>query len=364
MKVSIIGTNGLPSKYGGFETLAKYLNIHLGENHDITVYCSKTPKKDRLINYMGAKLIYFPFKANGWQSLFYDFFTIIHALIKSDSLIILGFSGAFAFPLNKIFKKNIIFNIGGIEWKKVRGAHFSSILEIYLKKIMERLCVDNSNFIVIDNFYFDKYINDKYNKKPILAEYGGDHAIFEKIEDKDLQNYSFLNEDYDLSISRAQPDMNIHLLIESYKKIKNRNLVIISNWNISSYGIDLYKRNIDTYPNIFLINAIYDVKTLNKIRSNANIYLHSHSLCGTAPSLVEAMFLSLPVISFDMPTNRNTTENSAIYFKDSDELSKILLNINNNTIFNLGVKMKEISHKRYLWKRIANIYNRLLVKKN
>ena len=78
--VAIIGTNGLPAKYGGFETLTHHLVKNFDKSsHNIVVYCSKTPKTDRLKFYKGAKLVYFPFKANGWQSMVYDFATIIHA---------------------------------------------------------------------------------------------------------------------------------------------------------------------------------------------------------------------------------------------------------------------------------------------
>ena len=100
-KVAIIGTNGLPAKYGGFETLANFLVENLNKEHnELIVYCSKTSKEERLLKYNGAKLIYFPLKANGWQSMIYDFVTIVHAFFTASDLIILGFSGAFAFPLN------------------------------------------------------------------------------------------------------------------------------------------------------------------------------------------------------------------------------------------------------------------------
>ena len=45
IKVGIVGTNGVPAAYGGFETLADNLVRQLGTFLDITVYCSKTQKK-------------------------------------------------------------------------------------------------------------------------------------------------------------------------------------------------------------------------------------------------------------------------------------------------------------------------------
>lgn len=355
--VAILGTNGLPAKYGGFETLVNHLVNNIDkEQFNLTVYCSKTPKRYRLKSYNGAKLLYFPFKANGWQSMIYDFVTIIHAFFISENLIILGFSGAFAFPFNKIFKRNIIFNIGGIEWKKVRGSKTTSKLEVLLKKIMERLCVVNSKYVIIDNQEFEKYIINKYRKTPRLIEYGGDHAQREPICKEITSKYDFLNENYFLSVSRAQEDMNIHLLIEAFKKVPNQKVVIVSNWNISDYGVNLYNDNYNKYGNIILLKAIYEPRELNIIRSNAKAYIHSHSLCGTAPSLVEAMSLGLPVFAFDVQTNRFTTENKAKYFKNSSELVKILNDISNSELLKIKNRMLDIANRRYTWKRITNLY--------
>lgn len=355
-KIAIIGTNGLPAKYGGFETLAYYLVEFLANDYDITVYCSKTPKEKRLKEFNSAKLRYFPFRANGWQSVLFDFVTIIDAYFRSENLIILGFSGAFAFPFNKIFKKNIIFNIGGIEWKKVRGSKWSSKLEIEFKKWMEKLSVNNSNSVIIDNVSFEEYLYEEYGIQAILAEYGGDHAVTSPLTMEIKIKYPFLNNSYDLSVSRAQVDMNIHILIEAYKSVPNRNLVVISNWHISEYGKKLLAENKDKYPNIILLPAIYELSVLNAIRCHCELYIHSHSLCGTAPSLVEAMYLNLPVIAYDVPANLATTENMAIYFKDTSTLISILNHLDKDKLDDIRDSMFEISHRRYNWKRISEVY--------
>jgi len=359
-KVAIIGTNGLPANYGGFETLAHHLVLNLANDFDITVYCSKTPTQKKISTYNRARLKYIPLKANGWQSVIYDIISIFHAYWHSDVLVILGFSGAIAFPFNRIFKKNIVFNIGGIEWQKVRGSKFSAGLEIRIKKWMEMLCVKNSKSVIIDNFSFKEYLEEEYNIKPILAEYGGDHTQRHKITDSLKEKYPFLSKPYDITVSRAQPDMNIHMVIEAYKAITNRTVVIISNWNISDYGLRLFKENHDKYQNIILLNAIYEPVELNTLRSNCEIYIHTHSLCGTAPSLVEAMSLALPVISFDVPANRSTTEDKAFYFQDAAGLVHTLRNLTQINISSNLNHMAQIAKSRYKWERISNIYRSVL----
>ena len=229
-KVSLIGTNGLPANYGGFETLVKYLANDLDQDYDLYCYCSKTAKENRLAKYKNTNLIYIPFKANGWQSMIYDALSIIDSLIKHDVLIILGFSGVFAFPLKVIFRKKIIFNIGGVEWHKVRGSSYTARLEILTKKWFEKICIKYSDTVIVDNQVLFDYVLSEYQITPVLAEYGGDHAVNESITPEILLNYPFLNTNYDVTISRAQEDMNIHLVIDAYKSTPERTLVVISNW--------------------------------------------------------------------------------------------------------------------------------------
>lgn len=356
-KVAIIGTNGIPSRYGGFETLAEYLARNLNNDYDLYCYCAKTPKDKRLNTFFNTKLIYIPFKANGLQSMIYDAISIIHAFIYFDVLVILGFSGVFAFPLKLFFKrKKIVFNIGGIEWQKVRGKKAFSKIEVLSKKVFERVCIHFSDNIVVDNLELWKYVKQTYNIESVLAEYGGDHAVYHTVTQETMRKYPFLSQKYDFSISRAQEDMNIHILLDAYKNIPDRTLVVVSNWNTSEYGKHLKEIYDNKYPNIVLQDAIYQLDELNIIRSNTEIYFHTHSLCGTAPSLTEAMSLGLPVVCFDVATNRATTEEKSFYFKNSNELIEIIKIITSDQLENLGKTMKKIAQRRYTWNRIVQIY--------
>ena len=47
------------------------------------------------------------------------------------------------------------------------------------------------------------------------------------------------NKKYHLSISRAQEDNNLHLVLEAYSKMPNKILVLISNYNNFNYGVKL-----------------------------------------------------------------------------------------------------------------------------
>jgi glycosyltransferase involved in cell wall biosynthesis len=356
-KVVLIGTNGVPANYGGIETLAEYLTRDLNEYYDLYCYCSKTPKQKQLECYHNTKLIYVPMKANGWQSIFYDGCTILRSLCKHDVLVVLGCSCPPALFFKIFTKKHIVLNaIGGKETEKVRGLKLFGKVEVAIKKWMEGMQARYADYVIIDNAANVEIFEKKHHVKALLAEYGGDHAVAEPITEEAVKKYPFLNGKYDVTVSRAQEDMNIHMVIEAYKQVPERTVVIVSNWQKSEYGQKLYAENAGKYENIILLNAIYDQKELNTIRSNAALYLHTHSMCGTAPSLVEAMYLNLPVVCFKAPTNLETTEHKSIYFETVPELVNLLKDMNEETLVRLKQDLNEIAKRRYNWKRISGIY--------
>ena len=355
-KVAIIGTVGLPASYGGFETMANFLTLYKRNEFQFYVFCEKTHKKNQLDEYNGAKLIYLPFKANGGQSIMYDLVSICKSWFKYDALIILGTPGCFIIPFLNLFKKTkTIINFGGLEWKRDK---WSYLVRKYLK-LTEKIAVQNSTYVVTDNQSFCNYLQNEYNLDSELIEYGGDHVSNLEPSNDLKREYSFLNKSYFVSVSRAQHDNNLHLLLEAFSKLSDKNLVLVSNWDKFEYGVKL-KKKYSTFENIYLVDAVYDFSVLDVIRSNAKVYIHSHTYCGTAPSLVEAMNLGLPIVSFKTDTNVKTTENKAKFFVTSEELIDVVNTINDYDINDLGNKMMEIAKRRYSWEIISNKYSRLI----
>jgi len=351
-KVAIIGTNGLPARYGGFETLADHLTRNLKEEFEFVVYCSTTPKSKRCDTFNGAKLVYLPFRANGYQSVIYDIISIIHAWFTSDKLLILGHSGAMVFPFKVFARKKIVMNIGGIECGRNK---WSGLTRKFLQ-FSEWLCVKFSDVIITDNKHIQKLCQDRYKIKSVLIEYGGDHVLNTDITQDYRDKYPFLGEEYALSVSRAESDNNIHMLLSAYERMQDKKLVIISNWEISEYGLNLKEKYLGKHSNIILLDAIYRQDELDAIRRNSAFYIHSHSLCGTAPSLVEAMNLELPIICYKAQTNIETTENKSIYFESDDELIEVVNSIDKQRSQILRKELKKIAGRRYTWRIIADKY--------
>ncbi|WP_290567865.1 DUF1972 domain-containing protein [Leeuwenhoekiella sp. UBA6783] len=356
-KVHIVGTHGVPAKYGGFETLADYICQNLGDSYDITVYCNGHKYVDRPISYHGARLKYLNLEANGFKGIFYDFITYCQALLTADIILYLSPVGSgFMTPLKFLFGKKVIVNHGGLnEWEREK----LSWIQKKWAKFNHLIASKFSDINIADNILYQDSLRSTFNAKSIIIRYGGDHVNqIERNHVKYSSKYSFTARPYAISVSRAQLDNNLHIALEAFQDYDQYPLVLISNWNISKYGQDLKEHYADN-KNLILLDAIYDKEELDYLRGNASLYVHTHSRCGTAPSLVEAMCLSRPVFSFDVPTNRETTENKAYFFKTANDLELLLRKIDENEIQRNGDLMSDIAHKKYTWKIISEQYQEL-----
>jgi len=355
--IAIIGTVGLPATYGGFETLVEHITKYLSNDYNITVYCSKKNYKKQLPSYNGATLEYINLHANGIQSIPYDILSIIKAWKVSDTLLILGVSGCIALPIIKIFgKKKVIVNIDGLEWKRQKWTRYAKLF----LKFSEALAVKYADVVITDNKVIQDYVKKEYGKNSALIAYGADHVKKIEISDNLFKKFAFLKNRYAFTVCRIEPENNIHILLDAFKEFKEFTLVIIGNWSKSDYGKQL-KLQYSEEENIFLIDPIYDQTILDQIRSNCYLYLHGHSAGGTNPSLVEAMYLKLPILAFDASYNKATTENKAYYFHNHKELISLLESVVHNKIDleECSIAMHEVAKNNYIWEKISNQYAKI-----
>lgn len=351
--VGIIGTNGLPGKYGGWDQLVIHLTNNLKDKFSFIVYTGYSEAVPGLIEYNKAKIKVMPFKANGMQSIPFDITSMIHAVFYCDVLFICGTSGCVFLPVIRLFGKKVVLNPDGQEWKRDK---WSKPVQWFLK-ISESLGVRCATDVIADNVKIQKYLKAEYNKQSSLIEYGGDHVLKVDLRKETAQSYKIEKGKYAFKVCRIVPENNIDMILEAFSSTPSIKLIIIGNWQISEYGRKL-REKYNRFENISMLDPIYDQETLDELRSNCGIYIHGHSVGGTNPSLVEAMNLGLCIVSYDVEYNIETTEGKAMYFKNSDDLKQILIFFSTNKldIVKYNDVMKEIAERRYTWSIITEKY--------
>lgn len=355
VSVAIVGTQGVPNAYGGFETLAEFLVQNLAAEFDLTVYCSSKDQKSRPENYQGATLRYLPISSHGGAGMLYDSVSLVHARFTHDVILFLGFGAGPVAPLLPGLKRRLLLNFGGLDWKREK---WSPLAKRIIKQC-ERWLVGNSARIVADNALIADYVRSEYGRASEFIAYGGDQAVNRPISEELISRYPFLGQKYALAVARIQADNNIDMLLEGFPTSVGYPFVFIGNWDGSAYGRAIREKYAGA-QHLILLDAIYDRQLLDVIRSNCHVYLHGHSAGGTNPSLCEAMYLGVPVIAYASGYNERTMAGHGWFFSDREELNRIIKEFDEAAGRLVGERLRQVARDLYTWAVVAKDYARLL----
>lgn len=320
--VPLVGTVGVPARYGGFETLAEQLCRHVSaDDVEFVVYCERRAyaEGERGVRFAGHRRIFLSLRANGMASLFHDAMALIDAVFHQNAreVFIFGYSGAWILPLLKLVRPQVryIVNVDGMEWRRDK---FSAPTRLLLKAL-EWCAARTASVVIADNAALAELFRNRYQREPVVIAYGGDHTVLPALA---TSSASPLPDGHYLAIARIEPENNTETIIQGCIAA-GVPLAFVGNWKANAYGTALRARYGQT-PGITLLDPLYDQRALAHWRAGAIGYIHGHSVGGTNPSLVEALFHTDRMVSFDCSFNRATLSGAGAYFADADALATLL----------------------------------------
>ncbi|HEY6083008.1 MAG TPA: DUF1972 domain-containing protein [Chitinophagaceae bacterium] len=323
MKIGIIGTRGIPNRYGGFEQFAEHFSVRMAaRGHSVAVYTShRHPYKAD--QYKGVQLIrcYDPERVAGTAGQFlYDLNCIRNSRGRHFDIILqLGYTSStvwsWLYPASSILATNM----DGLEWSR---AKYNSLTRYFLQ-FAEQWGVRYSHYLIADSTAIQEYLLRKYNAPSAYVAYGADVYEPEAEAEKILSDYSLTAGDYDLWIARFEPENSIEQLLKAYPRGYDRKLALVGNYRHTALGRRLFKQY-RSATNIRFMGAIYDQRQLNTLRYYSRLYIHGHTAGGTNPSLLEAMGCSALIVARDNLFNRRVSGDDAFYFKGIPDLHSLL----------------------------------------
>lgn len=355
MKLAILGTRGIPARYGGFETFAEQLATYLARHGiSVTVFCpARFNKPDSL--YHGITLRYVKSSGLGsFSETIWDVRCLWKARREYDVIYMLGVGAGFATWIPRLYGAAVWVNPDGLEWKRRK---WTWLQRVYLA-VAEFMSVLFSTMIIADAEAIAEYLHKRYPglKRVSRIAYGADIPV-RKPRSELLKEWNLKPGSYYLVVCRLEPENHILEIVEGFEKSKTqRHLVIVGNMeNHNSYVRAIRRHKSDR---IRFLGTVYDKTELSALRFFARAYLHGHSVGGTNPSLLEAMACSNLVIAHDNPFNREVLGNCGLYWSAPDEVASIV-----DAVDELGVDADrrreaavEIIRTRYTWDKIADAY--------
>lgn len=351
MKIAILGTRGIPNNYGGFEQFAEYLGVGLvSRGHEVTVYNSSNHIYNKS-SYKGINLIfkYCPEdKIGAFANFYYDWICSYDAY-KKDYDIVYHAGYQSAAPAIKYFssksKSVWITNMDGIEWKRDKWSKPVKLLT----KIMEKIAIKYSDYLISDNIGIQEYYFNTHKVKSFLLEYGAN--VPEKIDNKILNKYNLVDYEYSLIIARLEPENSVDVILQGYSRSGTKNPILVIGNHNTRYG-KILKLKFSENKNIRFVGAIYAKKHLDGLRKFAKFYFHGHTVGGTNPSLLEAMAVGSNVVAHNNSFNKSVINGKGVFFSNSDDVENIILNESKYNSNENRKAVKEIVKSKYCWDKI------------
>lgn len=359
LRIGILGTRGIPNRYGGFEQCAEYLAAGLvKKGHNVWVYNSHDHEyqQDR---WNGVNIIhcYDPEKKIGTAGQFiYDLNCIRDARKRNfDVLLQLGYTSNSIWY--KLWPKNCsnVVNMDGLEWKRSK---YSAKVQKFLKRA-ERWAALNADVLVADSPGIEKYLEEEYKKPSHFIAYGAD--VFDEPYEPLLEKYSIQTFGYNMLMARMEPENNIETILKAHVLSSTGRPLLVVGKTENAFG----KYLVETYgqkPGIRFLGGIYDTAIINNLRYYSHLYFHGHSVGGTNPSLLEAMGSNSLVAAHDNLFNRAVLGGDAFYFADAKQLATVIQEVTAKTAHadKLANNLEKI-RDQYNWPRIVDEYEKVLI---
>jgi len=320
MKIAILGTRGIPAKYGGFETFAEELSQRLAAlGNEVWVYGRKNyyNEKELVKDYKGTKLVFLnSIKIRYFETALHTLFSALHIILKNrvNCVILCNNANFFVIPLLRLFSIKVFVNVDGLEWKRKKWG----ILGKFLHKAGERLTVlFNGKRIIVDSKVIGSYYSEKYKIRPIYLTYGAKIIKEDEIDENILEKFGLYPGEYFLQITRFVPENNVLLTVEAFKKIKtHKKLVLIGgDYYNSSYSKEI-KSKAEKDNRVILPGFIYDKRIIDTFLYYSFAYIHGNEVGGTNPSLLQAMGGGNIIIAIDTSYNREVLGDIGLYFNN------------------------------------------------
>lgn len=316
--ILILGTRGIPAAHGGFETFAENLALFLvGRGWRVGVYCQDevptVTQRFRSETWRGIELVHIQVSSSGPRAtLEFDWHSVRHAASRPDVCLVLGYNSAVFMPYLRLAGRKILTNMDGIEWRRPK---WSPLIRTWFW-LNEWIAAWTSHRLIADHPVIADHLATRRPRSAIaMIPYGG--TPVPSAPEAPVRALGLEPGRYLISIARIEPDNSILPIVEAFSRQRRGMHLVVMGTLLDD---NAYHREIRAAASdeVMFPGAIYDSAIVQALRFHARAYLHGHTVGGTNPSLVEALWAANPVIAHDNIYNRWTAGDAGLFFTDRD----------------------------------------------
>lgn len=361
-RLAILGTRGIPARYGGFETFAEEISVRLAEaGLDVTVFCQTDDDTSIHDKYKGVNLVYITAPSCGpLTTLLFDVRCLWRARKGFDVVYMLGYGAAPFCLIPRLWKTRVWLNVDGIEWAR---AKWNLAARNYFK-LMEMISLWTPSRIIADAEAVRAHLWSRHSHRPkcSVIPYGATSVEYPP-DASFLKEWQLKPGGYYLVVCRMEPENHVLEIIKGYKASRSSLPLILVGSPLPATD---YIRKLLGHANDYVrfIGAIYDKERLVSLRYHCMAYIHGHSVGGTNPSLLEALACGNLLIAHDNRFNQEVAGRIGFFFKNLDDFVSILHKIERLSVSEkraLRNMARDRIAEKYRWSMITDLYLDLLM---
>ena len=353
MHLAILGTRGIPARYGGFETFAEELSLRLvRRGHTVSVYCRQHHPEPA---YHGVHLRFLPTVRHKYlDTIAHTFLSTFHLLWRRADVALYCNAANAVFTLApRLAGIPVALNVDGLERKRRKW----NLLGRSWYRLSEWLSTFFPSVVISDARSIQDYYLGRYRKRSCFIPYGADteRAPTTAV----LSQLGLEPGRYFLYVSRMEPENNALMVREAFERVDtSMKLALIGD---APYAQDYIRAVRDTAdPRIVIPGAIYG-QGYRELTSHCFAYIHATEVGGTHPALIEAMGRRALTLYLATDENTEVAGGAAIPFEhDLAEKVRQLLDMSEAEREEWRDRAQQRVRERYSWDAVTDAYEKLL----
>ncbi len=299
MRITFIGTRGLPAAYSGFETAVENIGARLAaRGHEVTVYCRPHMLEGRHERYRGMRLVYLPTVANKYlDTLLHTFVCTLHmAAVRRPHAAIYFIAGNSPLAgLSRVLGVPSIINVDGLDSERAKWNPWARLYLRWAERNAPRL----AGATVTDSRAVQRLYRDQYGYETHFIPYGSDLEGTDSGEH--LHRLGLRPREYILFVGRLVPENNAHVLVQAFAGLQTElKLVIVGD---ASYAHDYQQQLKATAGDRVIFTGYQFGDAYRELARHASLFVVPTEVGGTHPVIVEAMAAGNCLVVNDHPPN-------------------------------------------------------------
>lgn len=353
MRIAMIGTRGVPARYGGFETAIEEIGARLvALGHEVVVFCRTPEGQEKLATHKGMELVHLPsLPKRSLETLSHTALSVVNkALNDVDCAIVFNAANSPLLPVIRARRIPVATHVDGLEWRRGK---WSGTGQTYYR-VAEQLAVRWSDALIADAQGIADYYTEEFHAPTYKIAYGA--PILKDPTHEKLAPLGVESGKFHLCVARFEPENHVLEIVQGYVQSKAQYpLVVVGS---APYSGEYTQKVSDAADDrVKLVGGLWDQDQLDQLYANSLTYLHGHSVGGTNPSLLRAGGAGAFTMAWDVDFNREVVGETGEYFSTPENLAQVLEQVESepDRTRRRGLELQESMH-RYDWDVVADDY--------